>query len=301
MMAFGESFESFDATLTSGIVSRTFEGSTSDSDAKSVIIQHTAEISPGNSGGPLFDECGTVIGMNTFTTVAADEVDDTDFFAIASSGLLKLLNSRIVGLTSGAKCDLMNAQQPVSEPEVLDSEPKIEPESQKDKLMTQEPAKVKSYFSENESIVWLLLILALLGLWYSYFRKAAPVLSLPLTEKEATIISPKNQLAAKSFRMSGFDERGSPVSFVFQSGSACNLRGCVIGRALDFADFEIINTDISRAHAQLRVTETNCYIRDLGSTNGTSVNAVKLAPFEYTQISYGDEVGIATCKLTITT
>jgi hypothetical protein len=108
-------------------------------------------------------------------------------------------------------------------------------------------------------------------------------------------------LAENLFSLSGFDERGTPVSLIFQSGSPCNIRGCVIGRSLDFADFEIINTDISRAHAQVKVTEKNCYIRDLGSTNGTSINGVRLEPFEYKKVSYGDEVGIATCTLTITT
>jgi hypothetical protein len=297
MHTFGESFDALDATLTNGIVSRTFEGSTTDSNGKYSIIQHTAEISPGNSGGPLFDKCGTVIGINTGTTSGLDEVDDTDFFAIGSNGLLTLLNDRIVGIASNAKCILINEQQlevkelvpkAVTEPPSLEQKPKLE--------------KNQSYFVQNVSVLWLLLIFAILVFYYSYIRKKTPALPnvvMPLATD--SVSRAKNEFAEKLFRMSGFDERGSPISIVFQSGSACNARGCVIGRSLEFADFEIKNIDISRAHAQVKSDATNCYIRDLGSTNGTSVNTVRLTPFEYTKISFGDEISLAACVLTITT
>jgi S1-C subfamily serine protease len=47
-------------TITSGIISakeRSIENM--------ILIQHTAPVNPGNSGGPLFDEFGNLIGINT--------------------------------------------------------------------------------------------------------------------------------------------------------------------------------------------------------------------------------------------
>ncbi len=52
-----------DVTVTSGVVSRFSEGS---SMGNTRLIQHDAQINHGNSGGPLIDSNGAVIGINTY-------------------------------------------------------------------------------------------------------------------------------------------------------------------------------------------------------------------------------------------
>ena len=55
-----------EATLTKGVIGRTFDGPWNGVSGETVrIVQHSAQINGGNSGGPLFDECGRVIGLNT--------------------------------------------------------------------------------------------------------------------------------------------------------------------------------------------------------------------------------------------
>lgn len=52
-----------DVTVTSGVVSRFSEGTGM---GNTRLIQHDAQINHGNSGGPLIDESGAVIGINTY-------------------------------------------------------------------------------------------------------------------------------------------------------------------------------------------------------------------------------------------
>ena len=297
METFGESLlQAFDATLTSGIVSRIFEGS---GDNKYPLIQHTAEISAGNSGGALLDECGIVVGINTFGTVASDKkTDDPDFFAIGSDGLLKLLSPRIVGLKSIEKCNLEEPQNSEVQIEVLEP---VEAEDSPTPIQVEE---LQAPSSANESLIWLSIVLMALGCGYLYIRKKSSVSShIPLPLRPGAAHPTEKRIAEASrtlFRMSGFDERGAPVSFAFEARAPYSDRGFIIGRSLDFADFKIAHKNISRAHLQVKLTKTICLIRDLGSANGTSVNGVKLKPFEYIKVSFGDEICIATCTLTIT-
>ncbi|MEE8371327.1 MAG: trypsin-like peptidase domain-containing protein, partial [Sphingomonadales bacterium] len=54
-----------DPTVTTGILGRIYQGNWGRGGQRFTMLQHSAQTNPGNSGGPLFDECGRVIGVNT--------------------------------------------------------------------------------------------------------------------------------------------------------------------------------------------------------------------------------------------
>jgi S1-C subfamily serine protease len=75
------------------------------------ILAHSAEVFPGNSGGPLLNECGQVAGINTFiiwsTTDGASTGPQvkTDF-ALPADDLALFLKSEQITLVSASKsCD----------------------------------------------------------------------------------------------------------------------------------------------------------------------------------------------------
>lgn len=67
-------------------------------------IAHSAAISAGNSGGPLVDGCGRVVGVNTFIRVSAEQASHAGY-AIAADDVLRFLAERGVTPTvSAAPC-----------------------------------------------------------------------------------------------------------------------------------------------------------------------------------------------------
>lgn len=54
-------------------------------------ILHTAPIGAGNSGGPLLDACGRVVGVNSFGTVSDNGTDSAFYFAISMRELARFL------------------------------------------------------------------------------------------------------------------------------------------------------------------------------------------------------------------
>lgn len=65
------------------------------------VLAHTATISPGNSGGPLIDSCGTVVGINTFTSSDTENQLHGNF-ALEGKGLRAFLQQNGVPFQSAS-------------------------------------------------------------------------------------------------------------------------------------------------------------------------------------------------------
>lgn len=93
------------ASLTKGIVSRVIPGQTLQSrgTGNTRLVQHDATISPGNSGGPLFDACHRVVGVNT---QLASRGASSVLYSVSSAVLPDLLlRAGVTPNISGAACN----------------------------------------------------------------------------------------------------------------------------------------------------------------------------------------------------
>lgn len=68
-------------------------------------ILHTAPIGAGNSGGPLLDACGRVVGVNSFGTVSDNSTDSAFYFAISMREVAAFLKEAgVTAHSSGLPC-----------------------------------------------------------------------------------------------------------------------------------------------------------------------------------------------------
>ncbi|WP_336489983.1 serine protease [Methylobacterium nigriterrae] len=78
-------------------------------EAAVTLVLHGAEIAPGNSGGPLVDYCGRVVGVNSFGRTD-DRLPVTARYALGADGLAGFLRSAgLTALVETKACELQTA------------------------------------------------------------------------------------------------------------------------------------------------------------------------------------------------
>jgi S1-C subfamily serine protease len=264
-----------ESTFSSGLVSRSYMGPFRRNGRSLEIVQHTAEINHGNSGGPLLDSCASVIGVNTLG-VAEDNI----YLGSSSNTLGEFLSNLNISYTS-ARADC-NGLKAASSPTDADPEPESEPDA-------------NSFGADLDK--WLIPGVIVLGVILLFGVIFAVARTSSTAEKEVSKLRfPNPQSAALSMSATLLD--GSNQSF--KASRAMLKSGLTIGRPGE-ATFGLNAGKVSRKHLRIYQDGRKLMAMDLGSTNGTKVNGKKLSANVATQINSSSVIDVAGVMIVLKT
>lgn len=223
-------------------------------------LQHSAAINQGNSGGPLIDSCGRVLGVNTIRAIEGDP--QGVFYAIHPKEI-----TRFLGIASFTPT-IVSSACTVSGPSA---------------------AYVFPMFLAS-------LLIAAVSLWVAY-RRQVPVVVRPLTavadrvsrvaagaafgqagraardEARRQRLVPPPQRRAKAVTLV---PKAAGPEFVIDRDKLDNGQSLVIGRSRN-SDVVLSHESVSRRHARMWLDRSGVlWIEDLGSSGGTFVGSERI-------------------------
>lgn len=309
-----------DSSLSEGIISSAFarRGWGTNASTTMNVLQHTAEVSPGNSGGPLFDDCNRVIGINTLISNTSQTSARLSFASRVDELLTRLRQnspSLAVTITEGACADgkvTGAAATPVADdPQAGDAEDPVADE-------TDEAAPEGLLESFRNEPVWVRVaiagvVLGLLGILVSLLLRAgkktdrpapAPAVQNGQKQRESEDPAPQSQPGAGPVPATGeipgryrLRSPDGALDFALDPALLAERQGVAIGRSAAFVDFAIADGKVSRRHCRLMWREGTLLVEDLDSTAGTLLDGRSLAPFAPAVLRPGSRLGLGPITL----
>jgi hypothetical protein len=226
-------------------------------------IQHGAQIWPGNSGGPLFDDCGRVVGINSASPLmelAYGARMPAGNLAVSIGELVSAANSAGVSVsfrTASDECASTTASPTPSE----------RPSSAAPSSAPRDGGKPQIAPIVRRGPLWMyiaggMFLAALAGAALLAVRKWASWTSS--TERARVPVAAL---------VCGHIVVALPPTLTGRR------HGMVVGRSDGFCDATIAGAEISRRQARFFLRDGLLHVEDLGSAHGTSLNGRRLKPF----------------------
>ena len=291
-------------------------------------ITHNANISNGNSGGPLVDENGFVVGINLYKT------NDDYFLAAAIDQVAALLDDLDIEYTRGGVTPEPTTKGNEEPTTIKATEAPTEPETTEP---VPAPDNGKTIIIIAIAVIAVIIVAVIVAIIVINSKKkknqpkpptgggtvapgpmsngpqgGAPRPSQPPyggnqqynRPPQSAPTAPGNEGAGETSVLN--DGAGETTVLGVQSAGYSMIRKrnnekitinkpeFLIGKERRRVDYCISdNNSVSRAHAKIKVRAGRCYIADLGSTNCTFVNGVKLSPNQEVILSKGDVIKIS--------
>lgn len=294
-----------ESSLTRGNVSRVLQAKRADRGRPITVIQHSANLTRGNSGGGLFDACGRIIGINTLVLV--DDVGQSISESVAMGSLIEVfdrtgINYRI----EDAVCDPQANDVGRNSPDSTDPKPRVTGASQRPAALPAlspiEPEHTqKNYLIELALAVAFVLLGCLLFWVVSARRRNARARNSGKDRAAGRIGSYASRLGKRSqsdLLLVGTFSDGSAASIPIKMRRLKANGRLTMGREAD-ADVTILDGSISRRHATIEMDARRMTLMDLGSTNGTWINEVPLRSNQAQSLRHGDRVRLGKVSLVL--
>jgi hypothetical protein len=255
-------FKGIESTLTQGVIGRIIDSPWIEGGPNIKIIQHSAAINKGNSGGPLLDNCGRVIGINTAKTMGrivknssggyAVSQSDGISFAVSTSALMNGLKASNISYTT---TDL-------------------------DCAINQIAATKSGGLNAILSLIGVLFAVILAGAALFFSVRKREVIRETFTQfqrrKPASELRPQSHKEiGKTWLLKGEYPDGRSIEFklnsvLFEGGPI------FVGRDAALCKIVLDDLSVSRKHALLELSRDTLRISDLNSTNGTWLDREKI-------------------------
>lgn len=268
--------------LTTGIVSSEYPMQLGQGGGKVDTIIHSAAISQGNSGGPLLNTCGQVVGVNTAIPTKAEAI----YIASAS----QVLRARLMQASLGVTLETGPACGPTPSPT-----PTPTPTPSGTPTATPSPAPAPAPSANLGEMLPYAggLAVALLGAVAAVAAfRARGRSDKPSAGGSSAGPTPTSPLPG-SLRTLVLTPVGGGTSVRVPTADLGRRAGVVLGRARRFVDHCIDDPTLSRRHLRLRASDGGVVAEDLGSSNGSAVEGVSLKPFEPVELRRGNRIRLA--------
>lgn len=240
-----------DPTVSSGTIQRLVPT------VQRLTIQHSANINGGNSGGPLFDACNRVVGVNTLgtrSTVGARDI----YNALVNAGQVTVNDPGDLEFAVHVREVLLGL-------------------SEKEIPVSVTPGRCRGGLDVYElTTIGSSMALALMSVLFAgfYWRKqsAAPENGELTGHMETHLHPAERPLTSSAAGICLYDVAGDLTHSLARFDAELRGPGVLLGRTGGDAAIVIDDPSVSRRHARIRYHGDDLVVHDDGSTNGTRVD-----------------------------
>jgi hypothetical protein len=297
------------ATLTTGAVGRMFTAPWFKGGADIRMVQHEAAVNPGNSGGPLVNGCGQVLGINTQASPSKVVRDDKgNIQVVAGSGiyfashvgeLIKVLRQKNIAFT------LANTPCVIAPPSVVAGTESSwavrglyawavgltvlvgfaivlllrRPRQRIVQAVEQVSRRIKTGFAAPQPATAAAGVVGGAAVGGGILRPSRIVTPTPSAAHSPSLTP--SETVGPAWLFTGRDSEGREFSGRLSETLLRRSKyGITIGRHDELCEVLVNHTSLSRRHARFRLQGEQLMIEDLNSTNGTTLDGKALKPFE---------------------